>query len=211
NLGTLAMLSQLKTLAGRHVQIVRGDHDDVTNPNFMKRMSGSSAPEGKLIMQSDMANQWEQNANGFGPLFIDAQHAFESAQPYAVTATSGSQNVGITHAVAAPIPMEGGGTRNVTVDDLAERNNNAWQAVMWERNATPESVGALFEAVGFGQQYPSIQIGAHTPVADGLYREEANGVAITINNPDNVILAVVPAHRSFVPATDVVDLGNPYA
>ncbi|MFW5720014.1 MAG: hypothetical protein ACOCXT_03250, partial [Candidatus Dojkabacteria bacterium] len=183
-LTTLKILCDIKSAFPGHVHILRGNHDDVRG-----RIAGFYVKG--MIPQSHMVLEWlEVN---FGREFIDLVMEFEDCLPLIAEGDS------FVTSHSAP-------GRILHTAEVQNKESDVAEMLTWTENR--EEFGGLGETElkrnicetwrNLGKAGKPLWVAGHRTVEEPmLYREQAGGIFVQINNPSAFIIGIIPANKMF--------------
>jgi hypothetical protein len=191
SLAVISMLAELKTAAPRHVHLIKGNHENITNEN-----GRGNYPFGKFVREGMMVVEYMRQF--YSPELLKSLYAFEKLLPLLVV----GGNFLITHAEP---------DRHYAKDRLLNYNRNPDVIVglTWTANGKAEEGSVpqmLEEYLGPAKASRAYHFGGHRPIP-GRYNLRASGRYVQIHNPDRYIMAYLEPGRDIDLESDIVDLG----
>lgn len=194
SLGTMKMVMELKHQFPDNFHFIRGNHDDIkgTFKKYVQRVRGG---------ESHLVREWVKSR--FGEDFIDTFAEFEDWLPLMVV----GEGFVATHAAPSEaIAREKISGRDPVISGKEPGTSGHHGGLTWTDNTKDQTSEEYIEETlrNVGALGSTWVIG-HRPVHEnsGLYREQFGGNLIQINNPSEMVYAVVPAGEKIVPSRDI--------
>jgi hypothetical protein len=211
SLGAGAMVMYLKLQFPNHFYCLRGNHDDMAAEMgpYRKYVGVKRDEQGELVLvdgrpvvagkgESGIVKDWVLAREGWGQAFLDVWTQFERALPLFA---QGSYYV-VTHTLPL-VPLSAAALQDPS------RPREVIAQLTSSRGLNRAAIDETLTDLGIKNSVRRWFYG-HTPVPveknSGKYEEDLDGLVIRLNNPEQYILAYVPAssnERYFDPERDV--------
>ncbi len=183
-LTTIKILCDIKSAFPGNVHILRGNHDDVRGRIVGLYMKG-------MIPQSQMVLEWL--VVNFGREFIDLVMEFEDC----LALIAEGDNFMTSHSAPGRILHK---------EEVKNKEGDVAEMLTWTENR--EEFGGLRETElkrnicetwrNLGKAAKPLWVAGHRTVEEPmLYREQAGGIFVQINNPTAFIIGIIPANKMF--------------
>lgn len=189
SLGTMHMVMELKSAFPEHFHYLRGNHDEMNNPDREYLKYARKVGESRLV------RSWVEDH--LGQDFLQEYARFEAAMPLAATGN------GLVATHAAP-------GASLSREEIERRDERAFQTLAWTDNTSWEADGkerAVFQGnlEQLGSQEDHWLVG-HRPVHNRLYRGQFDDRLVQVNAPGDYVVALVAADGRFDPSKDIFSL-----
>ncbi len=189
SLGTMQMVMELKTAFPENFHYLRGNHDEMNNPER------EYAKYARMVSESGLVRSWVQD--NLGQEFLEAYARFEKSMPLAAT----GEGLVATHAAPGSA---------LSREEIERRDERAFTTLAWTDNTGWELDGREREVF----QGNLSQLGSsgdhwlvgHRPVQQGLYRGQFDDRLVQVNAPGDYVVAIVGADGCFDPKKDIFSL-----
>lgn len=208
SLGAAKMVMDLQRLQPKHVFSLKGNHDEHDREKWWTPGITKAFSRKYIVPQGDLMIEWFEEYSGFGRDFFTKWTDWESKLPLVVyTKLQNGAYLANSHAIPSEV---------LSREDIEERSPVAIGNLLWTNNtpaagsdeiveritqALVSNVNAILKLDGEVTQEQILWIVGHRKAY--WFRSLANDRVIQINNPENQVVAVVPADGSFKPKRNV--------